>query len=494
MELERDQGLAQDHERCLERLNWAIQQLGGQADPVWVTRTGELIIQTMTGPWRYFHTAEHIFEVGESGDAIEVLAALFHDLVYVQVDQGVSVNISAYISAFVKEIDGQLIIRDRTELPDDEMFHLVVRVFGFASGQALIPTAGQNEFLSALIAAKCLEHALPPAIIAQIAACIEATIPFRGKSSSTGLSASESLYERLVQVNQVFSFNWDEAELVTIVKRSVRLANRDVENFAYSASADFLNNTWNLLPETNHDLANTNSYTVNGFRDSIKKMEGFMYFLKPEIVFQRFQCEPDDETYQGLIERTGKNLDVARLYLGGKLLSIAVVEALSWRIGREIPLATMMGELPFRGLTVAQLENFLPVVDVMSHPPETELEWEVLSLLEKGRTESSSYDIKNSPVATYLIKSIGFGAARRLITLAKEFFAQADMARKRADEARRAGDDNRQAQEFFSGVKAAEEFLAQCGPVIDPITNGVLQVFESRKIAMRGINLQSKVS
>ncbi len=34
----------------------------------------------MTREWRYFHTPNHIFEVGSSQDAIEVLAALFHDL------------------------------------------------------------------------------------------------------------------------------------------------------------------------------------------------------------------------------------------------------------------------------------------------------------------------------------------------------------------------------------------------------------------------------
>ncbi len=111
-----------------------------------------------------------------------------------------------------------------------------------------------------------------------------------------------------------------------------------------------------------------------------------------------------------LISRSGKNLEVARLYIGCKLLSIAIIEALSRRIGRDIPLATMMGELPFLEMSRsrAQLECFLPRIDVMPYPPKTELEWEVLSLLEKGRSQSSIYDIKNSPAATFIIKSIGF--------------------------------------------------------------------------------------
>lgn len=457
--------LNQDQERCLERLNWAIAELGGQPDPLHIRRTAELIIHTMRGPWRYFHTPEHIFEVGASGDAVEVLAALFHDLVYVQVDQGVSVNISSYISPFVKEVNGQLVIRDRLELPSDHLFELVAQIFDFGAEQVLIPTAGQNEFLSAVIAAKCLEHALPASIIAEVAACIEATIPFRGKSAS-GLSPSERLYQRLLQTRTLFEFDWTDERVAAIVQRSVRLANRDVENFAYPCAADFLDNTWNLLPETNHDLKNANSYTVHGYRESLQKMEGFMHFLKPDLVFQRFQDEPDDQTYQELIVRTGRNLDVARLYLGSKLLSIAVIEALSSRIGRDIPLATMMGELPFLGISVAQLETFLPSISVMPFPPETDLEWEVLGLLEKGRSQSSSYDIKNSPVATFIIKSIGFTAARQLLERVKS---------------------------FIKGSLTAEEFLALCDQrVIDTITDGILQVFESRKIAMRG-NVETKV-
>ena len=464
MALERDWESGQDQKRCLAKLLWAVEQLEGDADADRLDKTAELVIQTMTGPWRSFHTPEHIFEVGASGDAIEVLAALFHDLVYVQVDQGVSVNISGYISAFVKEITGQLVIRDRIALPDDPMFALVLQLFGFAPGDVLKPTAGQNEFLSAVIAAKSLDPLLAPEQIAQVVACIEATIPFRS-FSELGLSPSDCLYARLQQANITMGFDWQEEQICQIVRRSVRLANRDVENFAYPSAADFLDNTWNLLPETNHDLKNANSYTVSGYRVSLQKMEGFMYFLKPNLVFQQFQSEPSVAIYQQLIARTQRNLEVARLYLGSKLLSIAVIEALSQRLGQDIPLATMMGELSSHGRSIAQLESFLPQMS-MTVAPETDIEEDVLSLVEKGRGQSSSYDIKNSPVATYLIKSVGFAESRRLLAYAKD---------------------------FFKGTLTAEAFLAACDrSVVETITNGILEVFESRKVAMRGLNAESR--
>ncbi len=460
-----DQGFGQDYERCFDELNRAIAQLQGNADPAQLSITAELIIQTMSGPWRYFHTPEHIFEVGEHGDAIEVLSALFHDLVYVQVDQGISVNISRYIAPFVKEIDGQLVILERWLLPNDPLFEMVSQVFGFRPGQTILPIGGQNEFLSAVIAAKCLQHALKPTDIAQIAVCIEATIPFR-PNSDNGQMPSDRLYDRLWAINHQFDYGWSEAECAAIVKRAVRLANRDVENFAYESVAEFLHNTWNLMPETNHDLTNSNYYTVSGFRVSLQKMEGFMHFLKPELVFQRYQDEPSPEAYQTLINRTQRNLEVARLYLGGKLLSIAVIEALSQRIGQDIPLATIMGELPGRGSSTAQLENFLPPVEVVVSPTTT-LEQEVLDLLEKGRSKSSTYDVKNSPVATYIIKTVGFGEAQRLLL---------------------------QAKEFFKKNLSSEEFLAVCDrAVVDTIIHSVLQVFERRETAMRGTTAGVKV-
>lgn len=453
--------LLAEQKRCLDCLVSSIEQLGGRVDIPKLEQIAELIIQTMRGPWRYFHTSEHIFEVGGSVDPIEVLAALFHDLVYVQVDQGVSFNISSALCPFVKEVRSQLVIRDETELPDDAMYHLVASVFGFIPGKALSPFGGQNEFLSAVIAGKSLEPFLPASTIAEITACIEATIPFRPVSPS-GLSAIELLYQRLVSINRDFNFGWSDAQTVEIVKRSVRLANRDVENFASPNSSNFLDNTWNLMPETNHELSNVNSYTVAGYRRSLQKMEGFLNFLKPELVFQQFMQEPDDETYANLIARTRKNIEVAKLYLGIKLITIAILEALSYRLGRDIPLSTMMGELRAPGFKTSVLEDYLPNKQI-AYPLDTQLEKEVLNLLAIGRNQESPYDIKNSPVATFIIKSIGFAETENFL---------------------------KKAQEFFAGHISSEEFLSYCSPdVIETIFSGVMKLFDSRKTALGKVKL-----
>ena len=454
-----------EQKRCLDGLVMSIDQLGGRVEIAKLEQIAELIIQTMRGPWRYFHTSEHIFEVGGSVDPIEVLAALFHDLVYVQVDQGVGFNISSAICPFVKEVRSQLVIKDETEIAHDAMYQLVATVFGFMPGQTLSPFAGQNEFLSAVIAGKCLEPFLPASTIAQIAACIEATIPFRGLSIS-GLSASELLHQRLVNANRDFNLGWSDTETVENVKRSVRLANRDVENFASPNSSNFLDNTWNLMPETNHELSNVNSYTVGGYRKSLQKMEGFLNFLKPELVFQQFMQEPDDATYTNMIARTRHNIAVAKLYLGVKLITIAILEALSYRLGRDIPLSTMMGELRVPGFKTSVLEDYLPDQQI-AYPLDSQLQREVLDLLEIGRNQESPYDIKNSPVSTFIIKSIGFAETEQFLKKAKDFFA---------------------------GDIPSEEFLSDCDPyVVETISSGVMKLFDSRKTALGKVKLAHKV-
>jgi hypothetical protein len=407
----------------------------------------------MTGPWRSFHTPDHIFLVGQGGDPIEVISALFHDMVYVQVDQGVNVNIARFIAPFIHEVNNQLTIIEDPELSDDPIFKMTLMIFGFKQGDTLMPMAGQNEFLSALLAAKVFNEIFPLSLLAQIISCIEATIPFRGPDSD-GISSSEKLFLRLKKVNEEFNFAWSDESIISIVERGVRVSNRDVENFSSDQSAHFLDNTWNLIPETNHDLKRVNTYTVNGYRVSLQKMDGFLNFLKAEVVFKHFHNEPSVHRFDELVGKTKHNLEVARLYLGMKLTSIAVLECIASRVGRDISVAMLMGELPVNGKPSFGLEQLLPTVanPIISSDP---LEEEVLSLLELGRNFSSDYDVKNSPIATFMVKSIGFSEMRELLSKARE---------------------------FFKGEKTSEQFLSCCpNELVRSITASIAHLFDTRK-------------
>jgi len=448
--------LAADKQKCLDCLRDSCKKLGIVLADDKLNPIADLIIQSMTGPWRSFHTPDHIFQVGMGGDEIEVISALFHDTVYVQVDQGINVNMARYISPYILEHNQQLMITSDPELILDPIFRLCLTIFGFEQGKPLFPMAGQNEFLSALLAGKVLEGILPLSILAQIIACIEATIPFRGPDAQ-GVACSEKLLTNLKKANDDFKFQWSDEDLYKIVERGVRLSNRDVENFSSQHAAHFLDNTWNLIPETNHDLMRVNTYTVQGYRISLQKMEGFLNFLKAEIVFRQYRSEPSDVNFELMVSRAARNLEIARFYLGMKLTSIALLEAISLRIGRDVPVAMLMGELPIKNIPSIGLEQLLPPVQNPIQPT-GDAEAEVLSLLELGRTFDSDYDVKNSPIATLMAKTIGFEEMQKLLVKARL---------------------------FFKGELTSEAFLEACPKnLVDAIVGSILELFAIRAKAL----------
>ena len=439
--------------QCLEKLIWATNRLYAQVEPTQLAGIAELIVQPMTGPWRFFHTPEHIFEVGGNKDAIEVLAALFHDIVYVQVDRSISFNVSYYITPYTKESNKQLFIREQSELPADATLEIVMMIFGFVPGEVLDPFAGQNEFLSALVAAKALEPFLKRHQLIQIAACIEATIPFR--CPEYGVTASERLYNRLQAINSLFNLDFTDDTIGETIKKTVRIANRDVISFAEESSADFLANTWNLLPETNHNLTDCGFYTIRDYRIALLKMEGFMNYLNPDVIFRQFDGYPDDRTYRNWKNTARNNIEIAEVYLGCKLSVIALIEALSSGLGLDVSLAMMMGELPDRVSQGVRLESFFPKIDKPLEP-KTSMELKVLDLLENGRANSSSNtDLKNSPLATFVVKIVGFD----------EMQYQCDRAK-----------------EFFKNHLSYDDFISDFNPIVtEIIVDSIIKLFDSRK-------------
>ncbi|NET26469.1 hypothetical protein [Okeania sp. SIO1I7] len=447
-----------EYQRCLEKLKWATGKLQVEVQSEKLAEIAELVVQPMMSPWRYFHTPDHIFEVGGSQDAIEVLAALFHDVVYLQIDHSVNFNLSYYITPYIKEVQGKLKIREKNELPKDRTFEIIASVFGFVSGQALLPFGGQNEFMSAVVATKAMETFLTPKHLLKIAACIEASIPFQ-PISEDDLTATERLYQRLRETNIKWHLNLTDAELYQTIKKSVRLSNRDVIGFG-SPSSIFLDNTWNLLPETNHNLINGNSYTISEYRIALEKTEGFIKSLNPNLIFRKFDGEPNEKTYRSLVNQAKKNLEIAKIYLGSKIFTLGFIEALSMRLGLNIPLSTMIGELPTQGFDPAHLESFLPDIH-NPYQPKNSLEREVLTLLADGRCQNAAYDMRNSPLSTFIVRYIGFEEVKK---------------------------QRERIKELFQKNISPEDFIDGCNQdLVKMIIDGVLELFESRKQAISGV-------
>lgn len=398
-----------------QKLQAALVALGASADPAMVNEISTLIFEGMTGTWRFYHTPEHILDMAQSEDPIITLAALFHDLVYVQIDGSIYFNLVPYLSLLVKQDGDDLVLRDRTHLPPDPNLDIVLAIFGLKTSPSPLPTRGQNEFLSAVVAAKILEPLLPLPTIAQVITCIEATVPFR--------SSFHELQQRFAEVNESFSLGFSASAVTETLEKAVSLSNLDLLGFASESSSYFLANTWQLLPEMNKPLGREVAYTIKDYRKALQGQDKFFDFLKPELIFHQFNQVPDAETHAHQLAMAAQNIEVARLYLKAKLVTVGILEALMSQYSLEPQMAIIMGDLPRPGFQTVRLTDFLPKLG-QPVEPQTDLETIALEILKEGRLRETTYDLSNSPLSSFVVERIGFAGVLDCSQHAQPFFDQ----------------------------------------------------------------------
>lgn len=372
-----------------------------------------LIYESMSAPSRTFHSVKHIFEISVGADPICKLAIFFHDIVYYSIDGGLNEKQEELIGdvIIITKEDGKEEIRiSDKEL--DENTKMVTDIFGFTPGECLDPFKGLNEFLSAVACVRCYQVTLQPAQLAQIAACIEATIPFR-KMDSEGKSPCDKLFERLILVNHEYNLGLDEGGLVEAVQRAADLGNRDLDNFSTTEKAVFLSNTWNLLPESNISLRNRTLFRVSDFAFALKKMTGFFEFLDPSTIYLSFR---DSKKQRALLakktEAAFENVRTALIYMYCKSVSISIVSAISELSGGDAPIALFLGDLPEGNYVSTGVEDFIEVDEPADG---IHVDHVVFDLLKHGRESESNFDIKNSPLAAYIYSLVGDEGVEKLL-------------------------------------------------------------------------------
>jgi len=348
--------------RTVTLLETALNQLHAQVPAQDLERIAVMVHRGMSQQQRSFHTPEHIFDLADPDDPHGTLAALFHDLVYHQVDNGFDPEISRILDPYVV-INGKGEILLASEAGDDaRAFAGCLSIFGFERGQILHPFGGLNEFLSALVMGVLFEGIVEDADLFIATACIEATIPFRGPDDD-GTAPAAQLYERLLETATAMELDLGEDDISWAVIRAVTFANRDVRNFAEEDVGRFLDNTWKLLPETNPDLRVAGVYSIRSYRFAVQKMRGFLAALDPGSVFQQFQDQPAPKEYHRLCDLARRNLEAATTYLSVKFLTASILEALAMLTGGDAPVALFMGEIPSSDSSstpVEQLVDHLP--------------------------------------------------------------------------------------------------------------------------------------
>jgi hypothetical protein len=378
--------------------------------------------KAMSVEGRHYHTPEHVLSLASPADPIQSLAALFHDIVYYQVDRGFSSEVMAILRPYIDldaPGDPELPLPGQA-YPDDLCYQVALDIFDFKPGQKLFSTPGFNEFLSALVMAKKLRHQVPNKVLLQVIVYIEATIPFRGKDEQ-GYTPFDGLEQRLRKASQDYHIPLSEEEIIATIRGAVVFANKDVENFAEKDPALFLVNTWKLLPETHFSLRAGGFYSIRDYRLALQHTDTFFSQMVPELVFHRCHGVPTDDEYWELVRCTRHNVSIARQYLGIKLLAIGILEALAESTGGDAPLSLFMGEARPEGEEVRGLGDYLPHLPVH---PSVDTGSIVYNLLDSGRASPAEFtDLRNSPLSIFIYRSLGPEGVADGLELVRRMFA-----------------------------------------------------------------------
>lgn len=421
MKLDFNQNLQQSELKLVE----STQKLGFSINSSDISKIAYIIAESMSDTWRCFHTLDHVFMVGDSDNPIEVLAALFHDLVYVQIDNKINLKVKHYLTPFIEEKSPNIFkVKNSLEIYKDSHFAMVISIFGFENGQKLNSSLGQNEFLSALAATKILQPFLPLSILAKIVTIIEATIPFRAKSHD-GFTPSEMRYKLLQTTNEKFNLGLSLEEIEETIKHSVNLVNRDVSSFASATAKDFLMNTWKLIPENNHNIINGHFYTIKDYRLTIYKMIMFFDSLQPESIFSRFRNQPKPEIYLHLINQAKQNLTIGKYYFTSKLITVCLLEAIAikLKIENNFSLEKILDYFLNNDQNNHNnlLKNSLNSTQNNLTKNDNFVEQEVLSLLTDNTLNDLIADYYQSILTRFLISEIGFNNLIKLKPLTINF-------------------------------------------------------------------------
>jgi hypothetical protein len=394
-----------------------MRALGSRIDPAEIERLAIMVHRVMSYQSRQFHTLEHVFGFLEGSDAEIALAAVFHDLIYFQVDEGLPSGVAELVLPYlVLEEDSVLL---RNDIPEtDTCFHSLRTLFGFKPGQRLLPFTGLNEFLSALVMQKSLGGYLPPLQCLAIAVCIEASRPFRG-ANAAGLELGDALEASIRALVDAGYVQVDEQQARALVGRAIAFANRDVQDFALPDAGQFLSNTWKLLPESNAPLRRKGAFSIREYRGALEKMLGFFRMLVPKNVFHSFRGTPDADAMALMEAGARRNLQYAQVYLQAKLLAVGVLEAIAEISGGDAPMALFMGDVPNEGDEMETLETYLPNTPT---PPWIDSTNAVFRLLKDGRLDESTFDLKNSPLALYFYRRLKPGEWAERSASAEDFF------------------------------------------------------------------------
>lgn len=410
--------IAANINRLISLFDGAFRTMAPGLDVSQAERMAMLVHQSMNPRTRSYHTSDHVFGMCEGANPRQTLAALFHDLVYYQLDGGFPAGVAHLLQSVVRDDQGGITIRP---FPDsDEVLALSTGIFGFEVGQPLSLYAGLNEFMSAVVAGRLLYKRISVQDLIGVMACIEATIPFRN-AVEDGVSAPESLAERVRQVTAAHVPSLTGAAMdqhvAAVMQDAVEIGNRDVRGFAQDNHGLFLSSTWLLIEESNAPLKSVGIYSLSEYRAALVRMAGFLGNLEPTSIFQSYAGVPSAQELNMWTLAAEHNLRFACDFLDCKTVTVAIVEALALATGTDASVSMFLGDITSPYGRPERAEDYLPAA-----PRGKALNADLLEVFEKGRTIESHNDLTSSPLTAYAYRCIGHDGMRAAIVDAHRMF------------------------------------------------------------------------
>jgi hypothetical protein len=240
--------------------------------------------------------------------------------------------------------------------------------------------------------------------LAELLACMEATIPFR-ESDESGESPIEKLYHRLAQVNEEHALGFSEAELELSCQEAADLHNRYLGNFATTDSHKYLDHLWSLLPEQYASLRRQALYSLDDFYFAVLDMRKFTASVKEINMYSTFRGVPLEWEIQEFYTLFLRNHRLGLDYLKIRALGLGTIVALATLTGgANVPKSLFFGDMEPNGKSqMSCLADGLPELESIA----PDCNPQVYHILSKGRGGDTAFDHRNAPVAAFVYGTLG---------------------------------------------------------------------------------------
>ncbi|RYZ65148.1 MAG: hypothetical protein EOP09_14745, partial [Proteobacteria bacterium] len=128
-------------------LEESLRELGSPIEQIEAESIASFIIRAMSGESRDYHVPEHAIDVAVGLDPMPRLAALFHDIVYLQVDGNAGEWVQEFIGPAAITRDHNLNVKAAIELTHDHELLFCASIFGVQNLEKFGVSDGLNEFL-----------------------------------------------------------------------------------------------------------------------------------------------------------------------------------------------------------------------------------------------------------------------------------------------------------------------------------------------------------